>query len=291
LELSQIKYFIAASRGLNFTRAATELNISQPALTKSIKNLEAELGAPLFIRERRRVFLTDFGHEMIAPMQNILDKTNAAERVANSFKLLKRKPIRLGMMSTISHQKVAHLISIFSKKYSDTELEITEMAWPELQESLETDKLDLVIMNTTGLRMDTFTLRDLYTEKYVALLPREHPLAAHQTLRFEQLSGFDYVDRLACEMRKKVLKTFEDAGIELCTKFRSGREDWVQSIVAEGLGFTFIPEHAVLVENVITRPLFDRTLSRDIKLVSMPGRKFSKSVANFYRTALGHNWS
>ena len=105
MELAQIKYFVAASRGLNFTRAATELNISQPALTKSIKNLEVELGAPLFSRERRRVFLTDFGHEMVVPMQNILEKTQAAEKVAHSFRLLKRKPIRRGMMSSISHKK------------------------------------------------------------------------------------------------------------------------------------------------------------------------------------------
>ena len=129
MELSQIRYFIAASRGLNFTRAETELNISQPALTKSIKNLEVELGAPLFIRERRRVFLTDFGHEMVTPMQNILDKTHAAEQVADSFRLLKRKPIRLGMMSTISHRKVAKLMSEYSDQNSDAEMEVTEMSW------------------------------------------------------------------------------------------------------------------------------------------------------------------
>jgi len=70
---------------LNFTRAATELNISQPALTKSIKNLEVELGAPLFICERRRVFLTDFGHEMVIPMQNTLDKTHVADQVQILF--------------------------------------------------------------------------------------------------------------------------------------------------------------------------------------------------------------
>ena len=75
MELSQISYFIAASRRFNFSRAATVLNICQPALTRSIKKLEVELGAPLFICERRRVFPSDFGYEMVNQMQNILDKT------------------------------------------------------------------------------------------------------------------------------------------------------------------------------------------------------------------------
>ena len=290
MEPSQIRYFIAASRELNFTRAATELNISQPALTKSIKNLEVKLGAPLFICERRRVFLTDFGHEMVTPMQNILDKTHAAEQVADSFRLLKRKPIRLGMMSTISHRKVAKLMSEYSDQNSDAEMEVTEMSWPDLQKALEDDKIDLAIMNPAGLRMDAFTLRPLYSEKYVVLLPRDHPLTRFDTLRLDQLSGQNYVDRLACEMRQAVLQTCESSGLELYAKFRSEREDWVQSMVAAGLGFAFIPEHAVLVENVVTRPLF-QNLSRNIEIASMPGRKFSKSVSQFYRAAISHNWS
>jgi DNA-binding transcriptional LysR family regulator len=291
VELAQIKYFIAASRGLNFTRAATELNISQPALTKSIKNLEVELGAPLFIRERRRVFLTDFGHEMVVPMQNILEKTQAAEKVANSFRLLKRKPIRLGMMSSVSHKKVAKLMSNHSAKSNDSELEITEMSWPDLQKALETDQIDLAIMNPTGLRMDDYTLRPLYSEKYMVLLPENHELADFGTLTLSQLSGHNYVDRLACEMRAKMLKICEASGIKLYAKFRSEREDWVQSMVAAGLGFAFIPEHAVLVENVIKRPISDAELSRDIHIASMPGRKFSKAVQQFYRAATRYDWS
>lgn len=290
MELAQIKYFIAASRGLNFTRAATELNISQPALTKSIKNLEIELGAPLFIRERRRVFLTDFGHEMVVPMQNILEKTQAAEKIANSFRLLKRKPIRLGMMSTISHQKVARLMSNYSAKNNDTELEVTELSWPDLQKALETDKIDLAIVNPAGLRMDDHTMRPLYSEKYVVLLPKNHALAGFETLTLSQLSGQNYVDRLACEMRNKMLQVCETSGVELYAKFRSEREDWVQSMVAAGLGIAFIPEHAVLVENVVTRPLSDPQLSREIQIVSMPGRIFSKAVQQFYRAAISHDW-
>jgi hypothetical protein len=59
-------------------------------------------------------------------------------------------------------------------------------------------------------------------------------------------------------------------------------------MVAAGLGFAFVPEYAVLVENVVTRPLC-ANLFRDIPIASMPGRKFPKYVSQFYRAAIGHN--
>ena len=122
------------------------------------------------------------------------------------------------------------------------------------------------------------------------MLPRDHPLTRFDTLWLDQLSGQNYVDRLTFEMRQAVLQICYSFGIKLYAKFRSEREDWVQSMVAAGLGFAFIPEHAVLVENVVTRPLF-QNLSRNIEIASMPGRKFSKSVSQFYRAAISHNWS
>jgi DNA-binding transcriptional LysR family regulator len=92
-------------------------------------------------------------------------------------------------------------------------------------------------------------------------------------------------------MRTEMLEVCEASGIELYAKFRSEREDWIQSMVAAGLGFAFIPEHAVLVENVVKRPISDAELTRDIHIASIPGRKLSKAVQQFYRAAISYDWS
>ena len=65
MEMFQIRYILAASRTLNFTRAAVESNVSQPALTKAIKALESELGAPLFHREGKRLRISGFGQSIL----------------------------------------------------------------------------------------------------------------------------------------------------------------------------------------------------------------------------------
>ena len=117
------------------------------------------------------------------------------------------------MMTTISHRKVAKLMSQYNDQNSDAEMEVTEMSWPDLQKVLEDDKFDLVIMNLAGLLMDAFTSRQLCSEKYVVLLPRDHPLTRFDTLRLDQLSGQNYVDRLACEMRQRFCKPESPLGL------------------------------------------------------------------------------
>lgn len=98
-------------------------------------------------------------------MQNIFDTGHAAEQVADSFRLSKRKPIRLGMMATLSHRKFAKLMSQYDDKNSETEAEVTEMSWPDLHKALEDGKIDLAITNLSGLRLDAFKLRSLYSYK------------------------------------------------------------------------------------------------------------------------------
>jgi DNA-binding transcriptional LysR family regulator len=116
MEMAQIRYALTAARLLNFTRAAWECNVSQPALTKAIKSLEAELGAPLFHREVRQIQLTELGRSMLAQFQRIIDGADAAQSLAESYKLLNQVPIRLGVMSTIGHARLARFIADFEKQ-------------------------------------------------------------------------------------------------------------------------------------------------------------------------------
>ena len=73
MEMHQIRYFLAAARTLNFTRAAEECNVAQPSLTRAIQQLEEELGGDLFRRERKLSHLTDLGQRMLPLMQQCYD--------------------------------------------------------------------------------------------------------------------------------------------------------------------------------------------------------------------------
>jgi LysR family transcriptional regulator, hydrogen peroxide-inducible genes activator len=101
MEMHQIRYFLAVCETLNFTRAAEQCNVTQPALTRAVQKLEEQLGGLLFRRERHLSHLTDLGRLMRPQLEQVWKQTEAAKTTARSFLKLEDAPLSLGVMCTI----------------------------------------------------------------------------------------------------------------------------------------------------------------------------------------------
>jgi DNA-binding transcriptional LysR family regulator len=290
MEMHQVRYFLAAAKTLSFTRAAEACHVSQPALTTAIKKLEGQLGSPLFHREGRQVALTEFGRRMQPHLSQILEQAKAAETVAKDFRLLNQVPIRLGVMSTIGPVRLAALLAAFEQQSPGVETAVRDGAPEALAAQLDADELDVAILNPLDGLGGNYRAEPLYSERYVVLLPPEHPLRARNALALRDLSEQPYVDRLSCEMREMVMGVCDDMGVKLYARFRSEREDWVQAMVMAGIGFAFMPEFSVTHPDSIQRPLVDPAVNRTISLITVPGRKHSHAVAAFIRAIRAHKW-
>lgn len=290
MEMFQVRYVLAVARKLNFTKAAADCNVSQPALTKAVKSLEAELGAPLFHREGKRILLSQFGRSLLPHFQQIIEEAEATRALADSFRLLDQVPIRLGVLSTVGHLKLSRFLARFQSTYQGVDLEISEASLPELKSRLEGGEIDLAVCNPMEGLGPSFRVYELYRERYVVALPPDHRLAAMDAIRLSDLAGEPYVDRLSCEMRDMVMKVCQDSSINLYARFRSEREDWVQSMVLARIGFAFVPEYSVSSPELLRRPLIEPAVSRTIALVSMPGRQYSPATAALMRAAQNFDW-
>ncbi|WP_164871845.1 LysR family transcriptional regulator [Solirhodobacter olei] len=290
MEMSQIRYVLAAPRLLNFTRAAAECNVTQPALTKGIKTLEAEFGAPPFHREGKHILLSDFGRSMLPRLQHIAEEAMATKVLAQNFRLLEQVPVRLGVMSTIGHLRLARFLSRFEKEHGGLELAVTEGTLPDIRDRLFAGDIDVGVM--TGLQdiVADLNTAELYTERYVVVFPPEHRLGRSNAISLRDLSGEHYVDRLSCEMREMVMAVCEEKGVELYARFRSEREDWVQAMVLAGIGFAFMPEYSVTLPGLIQRPLIEPAVERRIVTATVPGRKFSPAVEALMRSTQTFAW-
>lgn len=290
MEMAQIRYVLAAAKHMNFTRAATECNVTQPALTKGIKALEDELGALIFNREGRRILLSDFGRSMIPHLQHIVDEAAAARMTARNYKLLEKVPIRLGVMSTIGHVRLARFLAQFEKTHTGLELSVSEGSIGDLCDQLSDGDLDVAILTRTDTLAESFSTLPLYVERYVVVFPPEHRLGRHDTVSLSDLSGEHYVDRLACEMREMVMAVCAETNIELYARFRSEREDWVQAMVLAGIGFAFMPEYSVTQPGLIQRPLTDPAVERQVCAATVPGRRFSPALEALIGSAKTFAW-
>lgn len=290
MEMFQIRYVIAAARELNFTKAASGCHVSQPALTKAIKIIEAELGAQLFHREGRRILLSDFGRSLLPHFQNIVRETESTRALADNFRLLNNVPVRLGVMSTIGPVRLSRFLSKFQNEFHGVEVAVREASAPVLRGMLERDELDLAILNRLNDTSDTFGVQDLYTERYVVIFPPEHRLAKLNAVKLSDLSNEPYVDRLSCEMREMVMEVCRENAVNLYARFRSEREDWVQAMVLARIGFAFMPECSVTLPGLLQRPLIEPEVTRTISLLGVPGRQYSPATAAMFRAAQCFDW-
>ncbi|TJX19563.1 MAG: LysR family transcriptional regulator, partial [Mesorhizobium sp.] len=111
MEISQVRYFLAVAKELNFTRAAEQCNVTQPALSRAIKLLEDEFGGALFHRERRFTHLTELGRMVETYLEGVFENSRQAKQIAEQYVNLKKMPLRVGIMSTIAPDEIIELIA------------------------------------------------------------------------------------------------------------------------------------------------------------------------------------
>src|SRR5688572_7417747 len=167
MEMQQVRYFVALARTLNFTRAAEQSNVSQPALTRAIQQLEHELGGPLFHRERANTHLSELGRMMLPYLEQIHAQTEAAKQHAKSIKKLDNVTLRIGAMCTIGPAMIADLIVKFRMAHPNVDLEVVEEGTPELMDMLTRGDLNLALFGLPEPLDVRFHGLPLFQERFV----------------------------------------------------------------------------------------------------------------------------
>ena len=290
MEMQQVRYFVALAQTLNFTRAAEMCNVTQPALTRAIQQLEHELGGPLFNRERGNSHLTELGRIMLPYLEGVDAQTRAAKDAAKAVKGLKKVKLRIGVMCTIGPQLVAGLLPRFQASNPDVEIEVIDDGAAQMVERLEKGDLEIAILGSHENLPDSLHQLRIFDEKFVILLPPNHPLSAKPSVRAVDLHEQPYVSRSQCEVFRYVAGDLKNRGVEPRVVFRSPRDDWVQGMIKAGLGFGFFPESSVTDPDVVVRPLVDPEYTRSVFLATVRGRPHSPAVGAFFREARYHEW-
>ena len=245
MEMHQIRYFLAVAEELNFTRAAEKCNVSQPSLTRAIKLLEAELGGPLFHRERANTHLTELGSMVQPHLQNMFHDLHAAKQLARDFTRLKKTTLKLGIMCTIAPTQLVDLISAIQSRYPGVELSISDAGARDLNRKLLEGELEVAIYCLPDQGEDERVhSMPLFREQMMIVLPPSHPLAQHNAIRPKDLNGANYLNRVNCEFNGYAGKFFGE-GVAWKMVYRSERDDWIMAMVKSGLGFGFMPEYTV----------------------------------------------
>lgn len=290
MELHQIRYFLALCETLNFTRAAEKCNVTQPSLTRAIQGLEAELGGPLFRRERNHSHLTELGRMMRPFLEQVLAQSEAAKKRAKDFVQLKDTPLSLGIMCTIGPARLLGLFSNFSRHCPGVDLQLLDAKGQLVEEQLANGDLDVAIYCLPEQSDDGFHLMPLFTEHFVIAVGPGHRFEQMNAVRIQDLQGERYLSRANCEFADYIRAIARQQGVDYLRPYRSDRDDWIQAMVLAGLGFTFIPEYAVTYPDLVVRPLVEPTITRTVNLATVRGRPHTPAVGAFVREAMRYKW-
>src|SRR6185312_11938131 len=187
MELHQVRYFLAVASTLNFTRAAEQCNVTQPALTKGVQKLEQELGGQLIYRERQLTQLTDLGKEVVPMLERTLASAEAVRRRAQEFKRKEVAPLKIGLAPSISASLVLDPIAEIAKFVPGLHVELHEGAAEKLVDLLLEGEINAAMVGDVQdmpARIDDWSL---FEERYVAVLAPTHRLANRPSIGIDDL--------------------------------------------------------------------------------------------------------
>jgi LysR family hydrogen peroxide-inducible transcriptional activator len=289
VETHEVRYFLAVARELNFTRAASACGISQPALTRAIQKLEAELGGALLLRRPGHVELTQLGRILLPQLEQVESSLMAIRKQADQINGRQASRLRLGVMCTASPTVVVEVLAELRKKEPQLEVSIVDAKASGVVDLLLDDQIDIGI-SAQPVYPDAVAWQPLTSEDFQVAMTDGHALAnaPHVTLR--EVAATAYLERLGCE--------FDDY-LEVCRKdapdfnvvFSSEREDWIQALILAGQGIAIVPASMGCLPGIITRPLIDPQIQRTISLVTRRGRLLSDLGQAFVRAAAKRRWS
>lgn len=261
LSRTQIRQFLAVVDTGSFTRAANSLNVAQPSLSGGINQLEQQLGTRLFVREHRRIRLTEAGNLLLPLARTIEREFHRAEVQVGNLPVPVR-PIRLGVLATIPSTWLERAVRAHA---GHDPLELSEGSDRDLQVALANGSIDLAL---TLIPADppASAIRLLH-EDYCLALSEQHPLAGARIVQASEVAGETMLARRSCEVLAETSRFFTERGVRPRFALRSDNDDRVMAMVRAGLGVTVAPR-SLGGDGVAMVPIAEFSRSRTIGLLT-----------------------
>ena len=194
MELRHLKYLVVVAEKLSFSRAAVQLYISQPALSRQIKNLEDELGVELFLRQPDGLKLTEAGVSFLEHAKDILHRSHVAVQTVHSRYTNIDKPLVIGYIPTILQSFLGETIHRFGLAYPQVAVRFQEMPPSEQVKALRDGAIDIAFMGNPPDELEAeFVVECVRKVPIAALLPDTHPLADRDSIHLAELADEKFI--------------------------------------------------------------------------------------------------
>jgi DNA-binding transcriptional LysR family regulator len=242
MDVRALRYFVEVVRQQSFTRAAEALFVTQPTISKMLRQLEEELGCTLLLREGRKLHLTDSGQVVYQRGLIILQEFKQLELEIGDINQLKTGELRLGVPPMVGMQ-IAGSVSAFRQRYPGIALKVVESGGLTVQEAVLSGSLDLAL---TALPIDEqvpLNTLTLMRHPLCVLTPRTAPWLDRASVSLAQVAQHPLlIFNEEFSLNRQLKKAFQHANLTPQIAVRSGQWDFLAAMVQAGMGVAILPE-------------------------------------------------
>jgi LysR family transcriptional regulator, carnitine catabolism transcriptional activator len=275
MHLRQVRSFVVVARFRSFTRAADLLNLTQPALTVQIRQLEQSLGVKLFDRNTRAVELTRIGREMLPVLERLLGEFDAVVANAREMANLRYGTVRIAALPSVAATVLPPLIARFKERHPQIKVVLRDSVGERINAAVRDEEVDFGIGSDIEPDAELETV-PLFEDVMRAVVPAAHPLADAVEIRLDRLieEPLILMDK-GSSVRSLIDRAFADGGHLVVPAYEVTYMSTATGLVRAGLGIAILPSTAIELRMEAELPslaIGNPVLRRPITLVLKAGR-------------------
>ncbi|MCW8915525.1 MAG: LysR substrate-binding domain-containing protein, partial [Magnetovibrio sp.] len=274
----QLQYLVAIADELHFGRAAKRLNVAQPTLSIQFSTLEQKLGRKLIERDRKSVFVTPLGREVVERARQILNDVQGLSDFVNASRSELSGKLKLGVPPTLGPYLLPHMVPVMHKRYPRLKLYIREGTPQNIQDALVRGELDMVL-TPSPIVHSTLKVCHLFEEALFVVGAPDHELCSKPEIALEDLRGQKILTlETGHHLHAQVRQLCDAHGAEMLFDYEGTSLDTLRHMVGMGTGLSFFPELYILSE---------MRSQKEVKVIQLKGPKISREVCMAWRAGHG----
>lgn len=293
MEMQQVRYFLAVAKTLNFTRAAEQCNVTQPALTRAIKQLEEELGGELIRREGRLSHLTDLGLRMHPLLSQCYESAINAKALAAKVKLGDVASLAIGVSRSLDLDLLLGALAEMYRAFPGLQLKLRRGNGAQIADWLKNGDVELAFGGPLGESWDRLDCWPMFTEAFDLVVSLDHDIAKLndpdidiELVRQERL--LVHADNDHAELAPA---NFEAVGLSLDDAHQVDSNRDLEALVVARFGVAILPSSALRSERIRRIPCGALDMRRTVAVYSIAGRARSREAAALLNLIRSADWS
>jgi DNA-binding transcriptional LysR family regulator len=290
MEMHQVRYFLAVAQLLNFTRAAEKCNVTQPSLTRAIKQLEVELGGDLFRRERPAAQLTELGQRMHPLLKQCYEAAAGARSLASSFKSGEIGALRIALTHSIDLTLLIPHLNEIKRQFNRLEFRFLRGTSREVGEYLKKGEVELGIAAELDEAWERLDVWPLFTEDFELVVSKGHHLADRGNIEFDDLRSEQLLSRNYCEHSARISASLREHGIDVDHSHEILSERDLIELVEADIGVAMVPHTSPVPASLKRTAVSGLDARRTVNLYGVAGRQRTAVASAVMRMLRGTDW-